>query len=162
MRKGEESGRRELLLLWLTWRLSIMDNLSSSDFLLDSSLFLSDKGFQFAEIILRERKRVGLGSFSPNLGLYWGHGRSKQEEEKVRYLELKDILIGPLENLSSLFDIGVDVLYWAVACVLVTAGCSSVIESAGTPGRIQEILPFLLANHNVLALCLLSLIFELC
>ncbi|KAG6597307.1 hypothetical protein SDJN03_10487, partial [Cucurbita argyrosperma subsp. sororia] len=110
-----------------------MDNLSSSDFLLDSSLFLSDKGFQFAE-----------------------------EEEKVRYLELKDILIGPLENLSSLFDIGVDVLYWAVACVLVTAGCSSVIESAGTPGRIQEILPFLLANHNVLALCLLSLIFELC
>ena len=34
----------------LTWRLSIMDNLSSSDFLLDSSLFLSDKGFQFAEV----------------------------------------------------------------------------------------------------------------
>ena len=67
-----------------------------------------------------------------------------------------------LRNLSSLFDIGVDVLYWAVACVLVTAGCSPVIESAGTPGRIQEILPFLLANHNVLALCLLSLIFELC
>ena len=77
----------------------------------------------------------------------------------MRYLELKDILTGTLEKP---FFFGVDVLYWAVACVLVTAGCSPVIKSAGTPGRIQEILPFLLANHNVLALCLLSLIFELC
>lgn len=46
-----------------------------------------------------ERKREwGLGSFPAILVSRAGHGRSKQEKEKVSFLELKDIPIGPLEK----------------------------------------------------------------
>lgn len=46
----------------------------------------------------KESESGGLGSFPAILVSRAGHGRSKQEKEKVSFLELKDIPIGPLEK----------------------------------------------------------------
>lgn len=92
----------KFLLFWLTWRLSILDHLSSSDFVLPSPVFFLSNKLPVRKEREREReerkREWGLGSFPAILVSRAGHGRSKQEKEKVSFLELKDIPIGPLEK----------------------------------------------------------------